>query len=51
MLRGRVYDVWMRYASLAANEGFKDEAVDALAGAMRCGDLPPAFQPQLPWFK
>ncbi len=42
---------WMRYASLAANEGLKDEAVDALQGALRCGDLPPGFQPQLPWFR
>jgi hypothetical protein len=50
-LEGRLYDGWMRYASLAANEGLKDEAVGALKGAMRCGDLPPAFQPQLPWFR
>ena len=42
---------WMRYASLAANEGFKDEAVDALEGALRCGELPPGFQPQFPWFR
>ena len=51
LLRGRTYDMWMRHASLAANEGYKDEAVDALAGAQRCGDLPPGFLPQLPWFK
>ena len=50
-LNDRNYDGWMRYASLAANEGLKDEAVAALEGAMRCGDLPPAFQPQLPWFR
>jgi len=42
---------WMRYASLAANEGLQEEAVDALQGALRCGDLPPTFQPQLPWFR
>jgi TolB-like protein len=45
------YDGWMRHASLAASEGLKEEAVDALQGAMRCGELPPAFLPQLPWFK
>ena len=45
------WDGWMRYASLAANEGLKDEAVDALRGAMRCGDLPYGFRPQLPWFR
>ena len=39
------------YASLAANEGLKDEAVAALQLAMRCGDLPFGFWPQLPWFK
>ena len=50
-LEGRNYEGWMRYASLAANEGLKDEAVDALKGALRCGDLPPTFQPQLPWFR
>jgi len=42
---------WVRLASLAANEGLKDEAVAALQGAMRCGELPAAFQPQLPWFR
>jgi TolB-like protein/Tfp pilus assembly protein PilF len=42
---------WMRYAGVAANEGLKDEAVDALRGAMRCGDLPYGFRPQLPWFR
>ena len=39
------------YASLAANEGLKDEAVRALRLAMKCGDLPFGFWPQLPWFK
>jgi tetratricopeptide (TPR) repeat protein len=41
----------MRYAALAANEGHKDEVVQALQTAMRCGDLPFGFWPQLPWFK
>ena len=41
----------MRYAGVAANEGLKDEAVDALRGAMRCADLPYGFRPQLPWFQ
>ena len=41
----------MRYASLAANEGLKEEAVAALRNAMRCGDLPYGFWPQLPWFR
>ena len=41
----------MRYASLAANEGFKEEAVRALQAAMRCGELPYGFFPQLPWFR
>ena len=38
------------YASLAAQEGLKDEAVRALRFAMTCGDLPFGFWPQLPWF-
>jgi hypothetical protein len=41
----------MRYASLAANEGLKEEAVRALQAAMRCGELPYGFFPQLPWFR
>lgn len=41
----------VRHASLAANEGLKEEAVAALRLAMRCGDLPFAFWPQLPWFR
>jgi len=48
---GRRYDGWMRHASLAASEGLKDEAVDTLRGAHRCGELPPSFLPQLPWFR
>ena len=42
---------WLEYASLAANEGLRDEAMDALAGALRCGELPWAFEPGLPWFR
>ena len=45
------WDGWLPYASLAANEGRRDEAVHALQVAMRCGELPYAFQPQLPWFR
>jgi hypothetical protein len=41
----------MRYASLAANEGLKEEAVRALQAAMRCAELPYGFFPQLPWFR
>jgi hypothetical protein len=41
----------LRYASLAANEGMKEEAVAALRHAMHCGDLPFAFWPSLPWFR
>jgi TolB-like protein len=51
VFEGQRYYNWMRHASLAANEGLKEEAVDALGGAMRCGDLPPVFLPQLPWFR
>jgi len=50
-LEDRRYQGWMRHASLAANEGLKAEAVDALRGALRCGELPPSFLPQLPWFR
>jgi hypothetical protein len=39
------------YASLAANEGLKAEAVAALKHAMHCGDMPFGFWPQLPWFR
>jgi tetratricopeptide (TPR) repeat protein len=39
------------YASLAANEGRKEEAVRVLQLAMSCGDVPFGFWPQLPWFK
>ena len=45
------WEGWMRFASLAANEGQRAEAADALKGAMSCGDLPYGFQPQLPWFR
>jgi serine/threonine-protein kinase len=40
-----------RYASLAANEGLKTEAVAALSLAMRCGELPFGFWPELPWYR
>ena len=42
---------WISYAGIAAVEGLRDEAVDALAGALRCGDLPPGFNPAWPWFR
>jgi TolB-like protein len=45
------WDGWLPYASIAAMEGHRDEAVDALKGAMHCGDLPYGFQPAFPWFK
>jgi TolB-like protein len=45
------WDGWMQYAGVAANEGLKDAAVDALRGAMRCSDLPYGFRPELPWFR
>ena len=44
------YD-WVGYAALAASEGRKDEAVDALRQAMRWADVPVGFVPQLPWFR
>jgi TolB-like protein len=45
------WDERIEYASIAANEGLRDEAVAVLRAAMNCGDLPYAFQPRLPWFK
>jgi serine/threonine-protein kinase len=45
------WDGWLPNASLAANEGLREEAMAALQDAMRCGELPYAFQPQLPWFR
>ena len=42
---------WLQHASLAAEQGLRDEAVEALRGALRCGDLPGAFEPSLPWFR
>lgn len=44
-------DETMRFAAIAANEGLKGEAVAALKEALRCGDLPFSFQPELPWFR
>jgi adenylate cyclase len=45
------WDGWIPYASLLASEDRRSEAVDMLQAAMRCGELPYAFQPQLPWFR
>jgi serine/threonine-protein kinase len=45
------WDERVAYASLAANEGQREEAVGLLHEALSCGDLPYAFQPQFPWFK
>ena len=42
---------WLRWAAVAASAGLKPEAVEALQGAMNCGILPYAFQPDLPWFR
>jgi hypothetical protein len=44
-------DDTLRFAALAAGEGLNDEAVAALRDALRCGDLPFGFEPELPWFK
>jgi TolB-like protein len=45
------FDGWISLAGIAAVEGLRDEAVDALAVALRCGDLPPGFNPDWPWFR
>jgi hypothetical protein len=42
---------WVDLAALAANEGHRDEAVDALRHAMAESDLPYLFRPTLPWFR
>jgi tetratricopeptide (TPR) repeat protein len=42
---------WVDLAALEANEGNRDIAVELLRQALRWSDLPPGFQPQLPWFK
>jgi len=42
---------WPALAGLAANEGRREEAVDALRKAMAQSPLPFDFWPQLPWFK
>jgi len=38
-------------AALAANEGYKDEAVRALRGVQERSHLIVPFYPQLPWFR
>jgi hypothetical protein len=42
---------WVDLAALAASEGHRDEAVDALRQAMDGSDLPYLFRPTLPWFR
>jgi len=42
---------WVDLAALEANEGNRDVAVELLRQSLRWSDLPPGFQPQLPWFK
>jgi len=42
---------WVDFAALAASEGYRDEAVDALRRAMDESDLPYLFRPALPWFR
>jgi len=42
---------WTDLAALAASEGHRDEAVEALRRAMDESDLPYLFRPTLPWFK
>jgi len=42
---------WVDLAALAASEGHRDEAVDALRRAMDESDLPYLFRPALPWFR
>jgi hypothetical protein len=42
---------WTDLAALAANEGHRDEAVEALRHAMNQADLPFVFRPALPWFR
>lgn len=38
-------------AALAANEGFRDEAVELLQQDMRINRVAPLFRPALPWFR
>jgi len=42
---------WVDLAALAASEGHRDDAVDALRHAMDESDLPYLFRPTLPWFR
>jgi TolB-like protein len=46
-----LFEGWLAYAALAAEAGLRKEAIDALSGAMRCGDLFVGFNPALPWFR
>jgi TolB-like protein len=45
------WDGRMALASLLAVVDRRDEAVEELKSALRCGELPYGFQPQLPWFR
>jgi hypothetical protein len=45
------YDLWIRDAALAANEGLRDEAVKYLRHAMNWYETPMGFVPSLPWFR
>jgi len=42
---------WAALAGLAANEGRREEAVEALREAMAHSPLPYDFRPELPWFR
>jgi len=42
---------WVDLAALEANEGNLDIAVELLRQALRWSELPPGFQPRLPWFR
>jgi len=42
---------WVDLAALEANEGNRDVAVELLRQALRWSELPPGFQPRLPWFR
>jgi hypothetical protein len=45
------YELWIRDAALAANEGLQDEAVKYLRQAMNWSETPIGFVPSLPWFR
>ena len=42
---------WSALAGIAANEGLREEAVEALREAMKRAPLPFDFRPELPWFR